>query len=134
MSPTILSGDSIVVGATCAADLKRNDIALFAAGATLYAHRFLGWQRTREGHLALEFCGDANTEPDPLVGADAVIGIVLEKESPTSLGAGRSRARVEKVKDSALASRAARAGYAALSRALTAIARRRRPYPQFGSD
>jgi hypothetical protein len=114
MSPAISSGDSIIVGAACSGDLERSDIGVFASGTTLYAHRFMGWRCTEDGHPALEFCGDASAESDPLVGVDAVIGVVLEVEAREA-DAGRWRAPSGWREVWALASRVARAGYRALA-------------------
>jgi hypothetical protein len=121
MAPTILSGNSVVVGATRASDLKRNDIVLFAVGARLFAHRFVGWRKTEDGRAALEFCGDANAKSDPLVAADDVIGVVLKVETQERLGVRRRWATAGQRVVPALASGFVRAGYQALSEAFALV-------------
>jgi len=89
MTPTIVSGSEIVVGATSAETLAPDDIALFALGARLFAHRFVGRRHGKDGRPVLEFCGDAAVKSDPLVDAGAVIGLVLKIEPPRPRAPGR---------------------------------------------
>jgi hypothetical protein len=84
---TSASPPSVVVGGTAASTtsaekLAPNDIALFALGGRLFAHRFVGSRVGKNGRSLLEFCGDAATQSDPLIDGDAVIGLVLRIESP----------------------------------------------------
>jgi hypothetical protein len=84
MTPTIVSGSEIVVGAISVEKLAPGDIALFALGTTLFAHRFVRRHHDKEGVSVLEFCGDAAAQSDPLVDAGAVMGLVLNIARPGS--------------------------------------------------
>ena len=122
MSPTIISGNFIVVRSVSAGDLKPRDIGLFTRGTVLYAHRFVGWRQTAEGEAALEFCGDASSKSDPLVAAEDVIGIVRRIEGAEDLEAERRRPPLAVRRLSMLASRIARSGYRLLNHALAMVA------------
>jgi hypothetical protein len=86
MAPTIASGSAILVSAISPGELRPDDIALFAIQSRLFAHRFRGWRNNPHGHPALEFRGDACSDPDPLVGPDHLIGLVLNIEAPHQIG------------------------------------------------
>jgi len=122
MSPTIISGNFIVVSAVSAGDLKPRDIALFTRGAELYAHRFVGWRQTKDGDAALEFCGDASSKSDPLVTAEDVIGIVRRIEDAQDLEPEQRRPSLAARRLPMLASRIVRAGYRLLNHALAMVA------------
>lgn len=122
MSPTIISGNFIVVSAVSAGDLKPRDIALFTRGTVLYAHRFVGWRQTEDGDAALEFCGDASSKSDPLVTAEDVIGIVRRIEGAADLEEEQRRPPLAIRRLPELASRAARAGYRLLTHGLAMVA------------
>lgn len=122
MSPTIISGNFIVVRSVSAGDLKPRDIALFTRGTVLYAHRFVGWRHTADGDAALEFCGDANSKSDPLVPADDVIGIVRRIEGTEEFERKQRRPPLAVRRLPMLASRIARSGYQLLNHMLAMVA------------
>lgn len=78
MAPTIRDGDEVVVAPTAPEALGRGDIALYAVGPRLLAHRIVGdWTDARGVRW---FClrGDNLERCDPPVPASAVLGRVVQ--------------------------------------------------------
>ncbi|MFD1562855.1 signal peptidase I [Haloarchaeobius amylolyticus] len=79
MSPTIETGDVVIVDETDPATIQEGDVITFAQsdGETPTTHRVVDVQH-RDGQVAFETKGDANEEPDPApVPSSNVLGTVL---------------------------------------------------------
>ena len=77
MTPTLRTGDRIIVAASNGFDLRPGELAVYRRGGRLYAHRFFRLLVDGEAQPVLQFVADAKAEPDPLVKAEAVVGRIV---------------------------------------------------------
>ncbi len=78
MTPAIRHGETVIVAPVSAADLRPGDVALYARGKRVFAHRLLAVVQDQGKHPSFLLRGDNMPDCDRPVGAEAILGKLVQ--------------------------------------------------------